>query len=147
MVRQVTETGPDGCDDSRHGRGTAKTLDAEPEQGEDAACYYGKVREPVSEAGANGDGESDVVIGTDAAVEYSWHRIAEAGHPCNENGISSAEAIQDSARCDLPSGYGKEVAEPIASKRPSRPRASFLWDWVEACQKMWLARSMFSMLR
>ena len=146
MVRQVTETRPDGCDDSRHGRGTAKTLDAEPEQGQDAACYYSKVREPVPEAGTNGNGESDMVVRTDAAVEYSWYRIAEAGHHCNENGVSSTEAIQDSARCDLPPGYGKEVTEPITSKRPSCPRASFLWDWVEVYQMMRLAQSLFSIL-
>lgn len=91
--------------------------------------------------------ESDVVIRADAAVEYSWHRIGEAGHHCDENGISSPEDIQDSARCDLPSGYRKEVAEPIASKRPSCPCASFFWNWIEVWQQMWLVSSMFSVLR
>jgi len=70
-------------------------LNPEPKHSQNTSAHYGKVAKPVTKAGAGRDGERNMQVRADSAVEYSGQSVAYTRHERYEHGIGCRQTYSN----------------------------------------------------
>jgi hypothetical protein len=77
---------------SRNTCSSIPCVNSKPEHGKNSSADYSKVAEPVSVAGARGNGKRYVQVGANSTIENCRYSIAYSCYQSDEHGISGCEA-------------------------------------------------------